>query len=96
MKQLWQVFTDDFEHSIMSGLSPVAIHHIFGKSERKLSEKYGFLIPLTPHEHNMGGQKCIHQNKDFDLYWKRKAQEYYEEHYGTRDDFRKEFGKSYL
>lgn len=80
----------------MSGLSPVAIHHIFGKSERKLSEKYGFLIPLTPHEHNMGGQKCIHQNKDFDLYWKRKAQEYYEEHYGTRDDFRKEFGKSYL
>lgn len=80
----------------MSGLSPVAIHHIFGKSERKLSEKYGFLIPLTPFEHNMGGPKCIHQNKDFDLYWKRKAQEYYELNIGTREAFRKEFGKSYL
>ena len=80
----------------MSGGAPVAIHHIFGKSERKLSEKYGFLIPLTPYEHNMGGIKCIHQNKEFDLYWKRKAQEYYEGNYGTRDDFRSEFGKSYL
>ena len=54
----------------MSGLSPVAMHHIFGKSERKLSEKYGFVIPLTPYEHNMGGHDCIHQNREFNLYWK--------------------------
>ena len=44
----------------------------------------------------MGGRDCIHQNREFNLYWKQKAQQYYEEHFGSRDDFRKEFGKSYI
>lgn len=34
--------------------------------------------------------------KDIDDHLKRKAQKYYEEHIGTRDDFIREFGKSYL
>ena len=38
----------------------------------------------------------VHFNKPFDLALKTKAQTYYEEHYGTREDFRREFGKSYL
>lgn len=34
--------------------------------------------------------------KDIDTHLKRKAQEYYEENIGTRDDFIREFGRSYL
>ena len=36
------------------------------------------------------------ENKQIDNKLKRMAQEYYEEHYGSREDFRQEFGKSYL
>jgi hypothetical protein len=38
----------------------------------------------------------VHFNKELDLKLKEMAQRYYEENYGTREDFIKEFGKSYL
>jgi len=45
--------------------------------------------------HNMSN-KGVHFNKPLDLKFKRMAQEYFENHYGTRADFIIEFGKSYL
>jgi hypothetical protein len=38
----------------------------------------------------------VHFNRELDLKFKRMAQEYFEEHYGTRAEFIIEFGKNYL
>lgn len=93
--KLWSVLTDDLEHCLITGDSNVAIHHVFGGPDRKQSEKYGFLVPLRPDWHNMTSYS-VHMDRALDLSLKRKAQTYYEAHYGSRDQFRIEFRKSYL
>lgn len=95
MKRLFSVLTDDLQHCIITGDYNIEIHHVFNGANRKLSEKYGFLVPLRPDWHNMSPYS-IHMDQQFDDSLKRKAQGYYEEHYGSRDDFRRDFGKSYL
>lgn len=94
-KKLWSVFTDDMDHCYFTGYAPVERHHIFGGANRKNSEKYGFVIPLRPDLHP-NGVSAGRNVKEIDTKLKRMAQEYFEENYGTRDDFRKVFGKSYL
>lgn len=94
-KRLWSVFTEDMDHCYFTGTAPVERHHIFGGVNRKNSEKYGFIVPLRPDLHPNGvhaGQSA----KLIDLKLKTMAQEYFEREYGTRDDFRRIFGKSYL
>lgn len=94
-KRLWSVFTEDMDHCYFTGTAPVERHHIFGGVNRKNSEKYGFVVPLRPDLHPNGvyaGQSA----KLIDLKLKTMAQEYFEREYGTRDDFRRIFGKSYL
>lgn len=95
MKKLFSVLTNDMEHCLITGDSNVAIHHVFNGANRNLSEKYGFLVPLRPDWHNMTSYS-VHMDQKFDESLKRKAQWYYEENYGSREDFRREFGKSYL
>lgn len=98
MKKLFSVFTDDMDHCMFTGAAPVERHHIFYSMDGKMKkpcEKYGFIAPLRPDLHPNGA----HAGKDakaVDLKLKTMAQAYYEEHYGTREDFRKEFRKSYL
>lgn len=71
-------------------------HHVlFGTSNRKKSEKYGLKVWLCAYHHNMSNEG-VHFNKALDLKLKTKAQAYYEEHYGTREDFIREFGRNYL
>lgn len=71
------------------------MHHVFfGTANRAKSEKYKLVVPLC-YEHHLGTYSP-HRNRDFDLKLKRMAQEYFEANYGSRDDFRNEFGKSYL
>ena len=94
-KILKSVFTDDMEHCFLTGMCPVERHHIFGGPNRERSEKYGFVVPLYPTKHPNG----VHAGRDakeIDIQLKMMAQEYFEAHYGTRDDFRRELGKSYL
>ena len=69
-------------------------HVIFGTSNRKQSEKYGLKVWLC-YEHHTGNQG-VHFNRELDLELKKLAQTYFEGHYGSRDDFRTEFGKSWL
>ena len=97
MKRLYSVFTDDMEHCIETGTPQCHRHHIFGKYNRKKSEEHGFVIPIAYYLHEFG-KDSIHANpnKGLDLKWKQKAQEYYEEHYGTRADFIREYGRNYL
>ena len=96
-KRLTSVFTDDMDHCIETGITQCHRHHIFGASNRSKSEKYGFVIPIAYYLHEFQ-EGSIHNNPNegLDLKWKQKAQAYYEEHYGTREQFIKEFGRNYL
>jgi hypothetical protein len=94
-KRLWSVFTDDMDVCFFTGNAPVERHHIWGASNRKKSEKYGFVVPLRPDLHPNG----VFAGKDakaIDTKLKQMAQEYYEAHYGTREQFMQEFGRNYL
>lgn len=94
-KKLTSVFTDDMDHCFFTGFAPVERHHIFGGYNRNRSEKYGFVVPLRPDLHP-NGVFVGSDAKLIDTKLKRMAQEYYEEHYGTREQFIAEFGKSVL
>ena len=95
MKELTSVFTDDMNRCFFTESNMVERHHIFGSSNRVNSEKYGFVIPLRPDYHPNGTQ-FNRENGDVDTMLKQMAQAYYESHYGTREQFRAEFGKSWL
>lgn len=71
-------------------------HHVFyGAGRRSTSEKYGCWVYLCGYHHNMS-DKGIHFNKEVDLQLKRLTQRKWEDKYGSRDDFIRTFGKSYL
>lgn len=95
VKRLWSVFTDDMDHCYFTGKSPVERHHIFGAYNKKNSEKYGFVIPLSPELHPNGVHACKDASK-IDIKLKKMAQRYFEEKHGTREEFIKIFGKSVL
>lgn len=94
-KKLWSVLTDDMDHCMYTGSNVVERHHVFGASNKGNSEKYGFIAPLRPDLHPNGvhaGQSA----KLVDIELKTRCQRYFEEHYGTREEFREIFGKSWL
>ena len=95
MKRLWSCFTEDMDHCYFTGSAPVERHHIWGGNNRNNCEKYGFVIPLRPDLHPNGVNAGKHA-KEIDTYLKKMSQQYFEEHYGTREDFRRIFGKSVL
>ena len=71
-------------------------HHVFGASNRKKSEQLGLYIFLTPEMHNMSDYG-VHFNKAFDNELKQIGQRAAMEKYNwSVDDFRREFGRSYL
>lgn len=91
----FSVLTDDLEHSFLSGVPTKVIHHIYeGTGRRKISEREGFIVPLTPQEHNMS-DSGVHFNKKLDLWLKRLCQKKYEETH-SREQFIKLIGRSYL
>lgn len=95
MKKLFSVLTDDLNTCMFTGSTDVERHHVFGSYNKKRSEKYGFIAPLRRDLHPNGVKACGNW-KEVDEYLKRRCQTYYEEHIGTRDEFMKEFGRSYL
>lgn len=73
-------------------------HHLYpgGTSGRRnMSEKYGLAVMLCPMHHN-ASEQGVHFNQENDLILKQMGQRYYEENIGTREDFIKDFIKSYL
>lgn len=69
-------------------------HCLYGTSNRKQAEKYGLKVWLCASCHT--GSNGVHFNKRLDLHLKQLSQRYFEEHYGSREDFRRIFGKSLL
>lgn len=88
------IIDNDKEHCfICSRYCRTEEHHcISGTANRKISESLGLKIYICPSCH-----RDIHdRNRELELYVKQLAQRKYEEIYGTREDFIKDFGKSYL
>ena len=84
-------------HCILCGIGGVLHkHHVFGGANRKISEKYNYVIDLCPFHHNLGGKECIHQDAELSLYFKKIYQRKFEQEEGTREEFIKIFGRSYL
>ena len=71
-------------------------HEVFGAYNRQHSIEDGLVIFLRPEQHNMGGKKDIHHNKDYDLMAKQCAQRVYEAVKGSRIDFMRRYGRNYL
>lgn len=96
-KQIKSRVQEDLSHCIVCGRSPTQIHHVFfgWTGNRDKSEKYGYVVGLC-FEHHTGSKNGVHFNKQLELELKRMCQEDFEKNIGTRDQFRKIFGKSYL
>ena len=65
-------------------------HEIFEGRNRVNSMVYGFILPLC-----LSCHQRLQEDNPFNKKWKRKAQSYFEENYGTRDDFIKIFRMNY-
>lgn len=90
------ILVDDLEHCIFCYSPNVEIHHVFfGSANRSISDRHKLIIPLCKKHHTSSGD-CPHQNRIIDLSLKCWAQSIYEREIGSREDFRKDFGKSYL
>lgn len=90
------IFTDDLKTCFITGFNKdtadIHIHHIFGGANKVNSEKYHFLIPLRADWHDTSDYG-IHFNKELNLKIKRYCQDYWLDHYGTKEEFIAVFGK---
>lgn len=67
-------------------------HHVFNKFNKKRSEKYGLMIYLCRNCHSRVHNSGDGLRRDLERF----GQRAWERYYGTREDFIKEFNKSYL
>ena len=72
--------------------SELQTHHcIHGTANRKLADKYGLTVILCRRHH-----EAVHQDEGMDIALKMEAQRAWEKQYGSRNDFMRVFGRSYL
>ena len=70
-------------------------HHVFyGTANRQKSEEYGLKVNLCLSHHETG-EHAVHKDRKTDLRLKKLAQYAFEQTY-TREEFRNNFGRSYL
>lgn len=96
-RKIKSIMQDDLMKCWFCGRFGTEKHHIiFGTANRKISDKYGLIVGLCYQCHRgtngVHGRDGMEINKDLKHY----AQEAFEKHHGTREDFRRIFGKSYL
>lgn len=78
---------------------PLERHHVYGgnPNDRKRSEKYGAMVYLCGDKCHRNGRHAVHQDGDVMRGLRREFQvKIMREQGWTEDDFRREFGKSYL
>lgn len=72
-------------------------HLLFGNGTRALAEEDGLKVPCCNRHHNSGAiNERIHDNSMAEKLSKIFGQAIFEKEIGTREDFRKRYGKSYL
>lgn len=89
------ILVEDMEHCIFCGSDQVHRHHVFFGPDRPLADQHKLIVPLCI-EHHTEGKNSPHKNRIVDLALKFWAQRAYEDQIGNREQFRKEFRKSYL
>lgn len=85
---------EDMSVCMVCGRPHPHAHHIFFGPKKAFCDRYGYLIPLCYEHHE--GMQGPHRNREIDIAYKRMAQRHYEAHIGTREDFIRELGKSYI
>ena len=91
-KNRYSVFYESLSMCCHCGrMTNITKHEIYEGRNRKNSMKYGFVLPLCVDCH-----RNLQDNLNFNDKWKRRAQEYFEENYGTREEFIEIFRRNYL
>ncbi|MBQ8893396.1 MAG: hypothetical protein IJ043_03200 [Clostridia bacterium] len=76
---------------------PLDRHHVFGSANKKKSERYGCLVDLCHNRCHLYGDYAVHKNAETMLMLHRHFQrKVMKEQNMTEDEFREEFGKSYI
>lgn len=78
---------------------PLELHHLIGGNHayRKKCDKYGLVVYLCGNKCHRNGENAVHRNGDQMRRMRRYGQlKAMKEQHWTEDDFRREFGKSYL
>jgi len=74
----------------------IECHHVFGGANRKISERYGYVVDLCHFCHNEP-PNGIHFNRENELKLKREfEQKFLDENNATIKDFIAIFGRNYL
>ena len=93
-KELKSALVDDMDVCFVCKRERQQVHHVFGSYNRKHSDKYAYVLPLCEEHHT--GKNGVHSNRQMDIHFKQMAQRHFEKNHGSRQDFMKVFGKSYL
>jgi len=94
-KEVESAIIRNMKECIVCGSPYIQVHHVFGASNRKISDRYGYIVPLCM-LHHTAGPASVHFNRDFDLHLKKVSQKHFEAQNGTRDEFIRIFGRNYL
>lgn len=77
------------------GSPAVELHHVFyGTANRRLSDRYGCTVYLCRAHHT--GKHGAHFDRQLDALLKSECQRRWEETYGSREEFRRIFGRNYI
>lgn len=88
----YSVFFDSLSMCCKCGsMSHLTKHEIFCGRNRQNSMKYGFVLPLCERCHRL-----YQEDNEFASTWHKKAQKYFEDNYGTHEDFMNIFRRNYL
>lgn len=92
------ILTDNYEVCFVDGCYNIAVHEhhlIFGSGRRKLSEDYGLKVPVCL-KHHQWCHELSWKYPEYAMSMKMIGQLAFEEVHGTREDFRRIFGRNYL
>ena len=90
-RERFSVFTANDKCMICDSTYQLTWNEIYRGRNRSNSMKYGFCLRMCLNCHREYQEDAI-----FNELWHKKAQRYFEEHYGTRDDFISIFRRNYL
>ena len=90
-RKRFSVFTSDDKCFVCDSTHQLTWNEIYRGRNRTNSMKYGFCLRMCLNCH-----REYQENLFFNESWHKIAQRYFEEHYGTRDDFIKIFRKNYI
>jgi hypothetical protein len=87
----FSIFTDNMDKCIICGKVRNDKHEIFRGANRRNSMKYGFVLPLCRECHSTKAE-----TSEFEDFWHRQAQLYFEKNIGSREEFIRIFRRNYL